>query len=75
MTLSRAASQLKKAWDKKIQLLVLPPKSPKMNGAVEHCNRAWRYEFYAVYELPRNVEAINPILALQPGTFQNFKLR
>jgi hypothetical protein len=61
--------------DKKIQLLVLPPKSPKMNGAVERCNGAWRYEFYAVYELPRNVEAINPILALQPSTFQNFKLR
>lgn len=47
---------------KKINLYVLPPKSPKMNGAVERCNGAWRYEFYAVYELPRNVEAINPIL-------------
>lgn len=48
--------------DKKIRLYVLPPKSPKMNGAVERCNGAWRYEFYAVYDLPRNVEAINPIL-------------
>lgn len=26
--------------DKKITLYVLPPKSPKMNGAVEHCNGA-----------------------------------
>lgn len=48
--------------DKNIRLYVLPPKSPKMNGAVERCNGSWRYEFYAVYDLPRNVEAINPIL-------------
>jgi hypothetical protein len=41
---------------------VLPPKSPKMSGAGERCNGAWRYEFYAVYDLPRNVEAINPLL-------------
>jgi putative transposase len=48
--------------DRKIRLYVLPPKCPKMNGAVERCNGAWRYEFYAVYDLPPNVEAINPIL-------------
>jgi putative transposase len=48
--------------DKKIRLYVLPPKSPKLNGAVERCNPAWRYELYSVYDLPRNVEAINPIL-------------
>lgn len=48
--------------NKGIRLYVLPPKSPQMNGAVERCNAAWRYEFYAVYDLPRNVEDINPIL-------------
>lgn len=48
--------------DKNIRLYVLPPKSPKMNAAVERCNGAWRYEFYAVYDLPPKVEAINPIL-------------
>ena len=26
------------------------------------CNGAWRYEFYGVYDLPRTVEALNPIL-------------
>jgi hypothetical protein len=41
---------------------VLSPKSPKLNGAVERCNPAWRYEFYSVYDLPRNAEAINRIL-------------
>lgn len=33
--------------DNDIPLYVLPPRSPKLNGAVERCNGAWRYEFYA----------------------------
>jgi len=28
---------------RKIPLYVLPPRSPKLNGAVERCNGAWRY--------------------------------
>lgn len=47
---------------KGITLFVLPPKSPKLNGAVERCNGAWRYEFYETYDLPKTVEALNPIL-------------
>jgi len=48
--------------DKGLQLYELPPKRPQLNGAVERCNGSWRYEFYGVYELPTNVEALNPIL-------------
>ena len=48
--------------DKAIRLYVLPPKRPQMNGAVERCNGAWRYEFYETYDLPSTVEALNPIL-------------
>jgi len=47
---------------KGIRLYELPPKRPQINGAVERCNGSWRYEFYASYELPRSVEALNPIL-------------
>jgi transposase InsO family protein len=47
---------------KSLALYELPPKSPKLNGAVERCNGSWRYEFYGVYELPRSVETLNPIL-------------
>jgi putative transposase len=47
---------------KGIRLYELPPKRPQINGAVERCNGSWRYEFYATYELPRSVEALNPIL-------------
>ena len=48
--------------DKGVRLYVLPPKCPQMNGAVERCNGAWRYEFYSVYDLPSNVDDLNPIL-------------
>lgn len=47
---------------KGIRLYVLPPKCPQINGAVERCNGAWRYEFYETYDLPSSVEALNPIL-------------
>ena len=47
---------------KGIRLYELPPKRPQINGAVERCNGSWRYEFYACYDLPRSVEALNPIL-------------
>ena len=47
---------------KGITLYELPPKRPQLNGAVERCNSAWRYEFYAVYDLPSSIDALNPIL-------------
>jgi putative transposase len=53
--------------NKAIRLYVLPPKCPEMNGAVERCNGAWRYEFYSIHDPPRNVDDINPIL----DSFQN----
>ena len=48
----------KVSQDKKIPLYVLPPRSPKLNGAVERCNGAWRYEFYATVDLPANIDEI-----------------
>jgi hypothetical protein len=47
---------------KSLPLYELPPKRPQLNGAVERCNGAWRYEFYGVYDLPASVQALNPIL-------------
>ena len=44
--------------DNHIPLYVLPPRSPKLNGAVERCNGAWRYEFYATVDLPTNIDKI-----------------
>ncbi|MER9585643.1 integrase core domain-containing protein [Mesorhizobium sp. M0276] len=41
-----------------IRKAVLPPRSPKLNGAVERCNGAWRYEFYAAVDLPTQIDKI-----------------
>jgi len=48
--------------DKGLALYVLPPKTPELNGGVERCNGSWRYEFYAVYELPRRIGPLNEML-------------
>jgi putative transposase len=45
-----------------IKLYLIPPKSPEINGAVERCNSSWRYEFYAVYDLPTRLEDLNPLI-------------
>ena len=45
-----------------LKLYVLPPRSPQLNGGVERCNGAWRYEFYACTDLPANVEQLNPLI-------------
>lgn len=52
---------------KNIPLYVLPPRSPKLNGAVERCNGAWRYEFYACRDLPNDINKI----AQQVDAFQH----
>jgi transposase InsO family protein len=48
--------------EKQLNLYVLPPKRPQLNGAVERCNGAWRYEFYAAYDLPHRLEKLQPFV-------------
>jgi putative transposase len=43
-----------------IKLYVLPPKSPKLNGAVERANRTHTEEFYEVTDCPWTVSELNP---------------
>jgi transposase InsO family protein len=47
---------------RKIQLFVLPPKSPKLNGCVERAHRTHTEEFYEVYECSWNLRELNPEL-------------
>ena len=44
--------------DKGLPLYVPPPRSRKLNGGVERCNQAWRYEFHGCVELPDSLEEI-----------------
>ena len=48
--------------DKGLDLFVLPPKRPQLNGAVERCNGSWRYEFYAVHDLPNQLDRLQPFV-------------
>ena len=47
---------------KGIALHVLPPRSPELNGRVERLQGTWRYEFYAVYDPPRQIDRLNPLI-------------
>jgi putative transposase len=48
--------------DKGLTLYVLPPKRPQLNGAVERNQGAWRYEFYACFDLPHRIDKLQPLV-------------
>ena len=52
----------KACQQKSLDLFVLPPKRPQLNGAVERCNGSWRYEFYAVHDLPLQIDKLQPFV-------------
>lgn len=58
---------------KGLQLFVLPPKSPKLNGAVERANSSWRYEFYAVYDLPDTLTELSPLVESFQHLYNHFR--
>ena len=43
---------------RKLELFVLPPKRPDLNGCVERAQSTWRYEFYACYDLPHRLNKL-----------------
>ena len=48
--------------EKGIQLFVLPPRSPKLNGCVERAQRTHTEEFYQVYADDWNMSTLNNVL-------------
>ena len=44
----------------KLNLFVLPPKRPQLNGAVERAQSSWRYEFYGCFDLPHRIDKLQP---------------
>lgn len=41
-----------------LELFVLPPKRPDLNGCVERAQSTWRYEFYATYDRPHRIDEL-----------------
>lgn len=56
-----------------IRLFVLPPKSPKLNGAVERAQRTHTEEFYEVTECSWTIEALNQELAQWEGIYNTVR--
>lgn len=48
--------------DRKLDLFVLPPKRPQLNGCVERAQGSWRYEFYACFDLPTRLDKLQPLV-------------
>jgi len=47
---------------KGLELVVLPPKRPDLNGCVERAPSSWRYEFYPSYDLPVQIDKLQPLV-------------
>lgn len=47
---------------KGVELWVLPPRSPELNGRVERMQATWRREFYEVYDPPHQIDRLNPLI-------------
>lgn len=56
-----------------ISLIVLPPRSPELNGCVERCNRTLRYEFYRFYDGSVDLFSIRQALAGYMNIYNAFR--
>lgn len=58
---------------KGIELFVLPPKRPDLNGCVERAQSSWRYEFYATYDLPHRLDKLQPFVDAFAHRYNNHR--
>lgn len=59
--------------DKGLKLFVLPPRSPKLNAAVERAQGSWRYEFYACYDLPAQIDKLQILVDAFAHRFNHYR--
>jgi transposase InsO family protein len=58
---------------KGLDLFVLPPRSPKLNGRVERAQRTHKEEFYQVIEPPDGMHQLRPQLLLQEQRYNTYR--
>ena len=56
-----------------IQLFVLPPRSPKLNGCVERAHRTHTEEFYEVEDFPLDMPGLNQALRAWEHTYNTIR--
>jgi len=59
--------------ERQINLYVLPPRSPKLNGCVERAQRTHKEEFYEVVELPETIAELRQLLLRQEHTYNTIR--
>lgn len=59
--------------DNGLELCVLPPKRPDLNGCVERAQSTWRYEFYATYDLPHRLDKLQTFVDAFAHRFNNHR--
>jgi putative transposase len=59
--------------DRGIALLTLPPRSPKLNGAVERANRTHTEEFYEVTDAEATLADLRPALLAWEATYNTVR--
>lgn len=58
---------------KGLQLFVLPPRSPKLNGHVERAQRTHKEEFYQMLDPPEGIEELRKGLRTQEVTYNTIR--
>jgi len=58
---------------RKLELCVLPPKRPDLNGCVERAQSSWRYEFYGCYDLPHRIHQLQPFVDAFAHRFNHYR--
>lgn len=56
-----------------IKLFVLPPRSPKLNGHVERCNRTHKEEFYQRLKTPNAITEVRTLLRTWEDVFNCYR--
>jgi putative transposase len=56
-----------------LQLFLLPPRSPKLNGHVERAQRTHREEFYEVVDIPDTLAELQEKLRAQEAVYNNIR--
>jgi len=58
---------------RKLELFVVPPKRPDLNGCVERAQSTWRYEFYGCYDLPHRLDRLRAHVDAFAHRFNNHR--
>ena len=59
--------------ERNLELRVLPPKRPDLNGCVERAQSTWRYEFYACYDLPAQIDRLQAFVDAFAHRFNTYR--